>query len=72
VVVSRDEGVLGRPAADVQRELEETDPAVALGDAQLDPGVLLVYPANLRDGEAEIVADRVRQVVAHQPVAARL
>jgi L-seryl-tRNA(Ser) seleniumtransferase len=70
VLVRVDTAVLGRSAADVQRALEGGDPAVALGDAQVDQGILLVYPSNLRAGEAEIVANRLRQLVA-QPVGAR-
>jgi L-seryl-tRNA(Ser) seleniumtransferase len=58
-------------ALKVHRALEAGEPSVVLGDAQVDEGTLLVYPSNLRPGEAEIVVDRLRQVLTQQPAGAR-
>ena len=71
VLLHLDEHVLGRSAAEVQRVLEDEDPSVALGDGQVANGMLLVYPSNLRPGEATIVADRLRRVLTQAPAGVR-
>lgn len=64
VLIHVDQQVSGRSAAEVLRAMEDGDPPVVLGDAEVDSRRLLVYPSNLRPGEAEVVADRLRQVFA--------
>lgn len=59
-----DEGRLGRTAWQLHRALEEGEPSIVLGDTLAARGTLLVYPSNLRAGEAEIIAARVRAAVA--------
>jgi D-glucosaminate-6-phosphate ammonia-lyase len=71
VLLRLDEHVLVRSAAEVHRVLEDEDPSVALGDGQVANGMLLVYPSNLRPGEATIVADRLRRVLTQTPAGVR-
>jgi len=53
-----------RSAGELHRALEDGDPSVVLGDELVDRGTLLVYPSNLRPGEAEIVIERIREVLS--------
>lgn len=67
VLVHVDTAVLGRSARDVNRALEDGEPSIVLGDQLASSGTLTVYPSNLRPGEAQIVAERMRAVVAAGP-----
>jgi D-glucosaminate-6-phosphate ammonia-lyase len=63
VLVHVDTAVLGRSALDVNRALEDGEPSIVLGEQLASSGTLVVYPSNLRPGEAQIVAERMRAVV---------
>jgi D-glucosaminate-6-phosphate ammonia-lyase len=67
VLVDVDTAVLGRSALDVNRALEDGEPSIVLGDQLASSSTLVVYPANLRPGEAQIVAERMRAVVTAVP-----
>ncbi len=64
VLVHVDQNARGRSARAVLDKLMEGSPRIALGDEQADRGILMVYPANLRQGEAAIIADRLRALLA--------
>lgn len=67
VLVHIDTAAIGRSAPDVHRALEDGEPSIVLGDQFASSGTLTVYPSNLRPGEAQIVAERMRAVVAAVP-----
>jgi D-glucosaminate-6-phosphate ammonia-lyase len=67
VLVHVDTAVLGRSALDVNRALEDGEPSIVLGEQLASSGTLVVYPSNLRPGEAQIVAERMRAVVTAVP-----
>lgn len=63
-IVRLDEGMLERTAESVVNQLAEEDPAVAVSQNFLDRRALGVVATTLRPGEEEIVAERLRQVLA--------
>lgn len=67
VLVHVDTAVLGRSALDINRALEDGEPSIVLGDQLASSSTLVVYPSNLRPGEAQIVAERMRAVVTAVP-----
>ncbi len=64
VLIELDQSKLGQTAVDVLRALEAGDPPIVLNDHQADRGVIMVYPSNLRPGEASLVADRLLAALA--------
>ncbi len=58
-----DEGYLGRSAYDILNELMSGDTRVFLNEEHAWRGVLGVNPIALRDGDEELVADRLRRVL---------
>jgi L-seryl-tRNA(Ser) seleniumtransferase len=58
------EGALGRSAWDVSRALQTGDPSVHLNERRAAEGVLTVNPAGLREGDEEIVVNRLRAVLS--------
>jgi L-seryl-tRNA(Ser) seleniumtransferase len=64
VLVHVDESAQECSARTVLDKLMDGSPRIALGDEQVDQGILMVYSANLRQGEAAIIADRMRALLA--------
>ncbi len=62
-MVRLDEGVLGRPVEAVVNELLEGDPAVAVSQSVRHQRGIGLHASTLRPGEAELVAQRLRQVL---------
>jgi L-seryl-tRNA(Ser) seleniumtransferase len=62
-VVRLDEGALGRRAEDVVNELLGGDPAIAVSQAFLHQRGIGFSASTLRAGEAELVAERLQQVL---------
>lgn len=63
-MIELDEAVVGRTAAEAILALEAGEPPIVLRDQWIDRGALMVYPSNLRPGEAAIVAERLRATLA--------
>ena len=61
-VISLEAGRPGPSEAEVIEQLREGDPSILLGAAGPEGGIAVV-PVNLRDGEEEIVARRLREVL---------
>jgi D-glucosaminate-6-phosphate ammonia-lyase len=55
-----DEAALGRTAWDVSRELQRGTPPIHLNERRAADGILILNPAALRPGDAEVIADRLR------------
>ena len=66
VAVRIDEAVVGRDAAALVNELIEGDPPVAVSQNLLHEGALALVASTLRPGEAEVVAARLREVLARR------
>jgi len=58
-----DETALGRSAYEVSLALQDGNPPVHLGERRAPDGILIVNPAGLQEGEAELVANRLLAVL---------
>ena len=63
VHVHLDEDVVGSSALDVVRALQDGDPGIAANPSYVRDGIIAFGPQCLKDGEAEIVGTRLRQVL---------
>ena len=61
-LVFLEQGWMGPTEADVISRLREGDPPIYLGPAGPEGGIAVV-PVNLRDGEEEIIASRLRKIL---------
>jgi D-glucosaminate-6-phosphate ammonia-lyase len=59
-----DEQQLGITAFDVVNRLLEGDPMIAVGQGPAYEGAIIVHPWNVEDGQEEIIATRLRDVLA--------
>ncbi len=59
-----DEAALGRRVPALSRALQEGDPAIHLGERDAARGILLVDPSGLRPGDGQVIAARLRTVLA--------
>ena len=57
-----DEATLGLSAFALSLTLQQGDPPVHVGERRAPEGILIINPVGLREGEAEIVATRLRAV----------
>jgi D-glucosaminate-6-phosphate ammonia-lyase len=63
LAIALDEKALERSAEDVLMELEHGSPAIYLEPGELDKATLVAQPLCLAEGEAEIIARRIREVL---------
>jgi L-seryl-tRNA(Ser) seleniumtransferase len=67
-----DETTLGVSAFALSLALQQGEPPVHLGERKAAQGALIVNPVGLREGDAEVIATRLRGVLQEKsPRAAR-